>query len=284
MRNKTSDKSIIFSKKLFKNDRFSIINRDKNFNVVGFTQPKLDKPQTQFASVGLYIFQKNSIARLLFKIKKIGRDFISLEDDILPKLAKDSLLSTITISGDFLDIGVPEDLQRAPGVLHKLIYKPAIFIDRDGTINHDEGYTYKTSDLKLIDGAAEFISFARRKGFYIICISNQGGIALGKFSKKKANNFNLALNENLRLKDANIDMFYFCPHHPMSRNPDYQSCLCRKPGTLLLEKACSEVPIIKERSIFIGDNKTDIQCASNFGIQGHLFNEKNLFNFMKDRI
>ena len=163
------------------------------------------------------------------------------------------------------------------------ICRPALFLDRDGTINIDNGYTHKLSDLELIDGAAKTIKYATSKGFYIVIITNQGGVSLGKFSVKDMHLFNNALVEKFRDSGANVDYVYYCIHHPDAKNERYKHCDCRKPKPGMILKAFDELPIIKEKSIMIGDKDIDVAAANNAGIKGYKFEGTNLLDFISQK-
>ena len=131
----------------------------------------------------------------------------------------------------------------------------AVFLDRDGVINHDYGYVSKIDDFKLIPGTFESLRFLKNKNFLIFIVTNQSGIGRGLYSESDF----LKLNEymlNLFLKQKIIiDKVFYCPHKPED------SCLCRKPNPGMIQKALKEFSIIKEKSIMIGDKITDIECG-----------------------
>lgn len=165
--------------------------------------------------------------------------------------------------------------------------KPAIFLDRDGVINIDDGYVYKISDFKWIEGAKEAIKYINNLGYYVIVITNQSGISRGYYSENDVIKLHNYINEKLKEVDANIDDFFYSPFHPDGIVSEYKKkSNLRKPDTGMLELACKKWPILIKDSIFIGDNQTDMQCAKNFGIKGYLYDTKkiNLFNFIKEII
>lgn len=137
----------------------------------------------------------------------------------------------------------------------------ALFIDRDGTINHDEGYTYRVKDLKIYDDIVPFIKKYIELGYMVIVISNQSGIGRKYFTSKDADAFNEALEKELAKKGVKISAFYYCPHKPED------NCNCRKPRTGLVEKASKDLNIDIKKSIVAGDKEdTDKELAKNLGI------------------
>ena len=186
-------------------------------------------------------------------------------------LVRDGALSAIEAAGYFVDIGVPDSLEGARRDLLSVRTRPAAFLDRDGVINVDRGYTHRTQDLVFIDGAAQAIKTLNDAGYYTIVVSNQAGIARGYYSEAQAQAFNGALRDRLMDAGAHIDAIYFCPHHPDGVVPAFaHACACRKPQPGLLLQAAQEWPIDLKRSFLIGDMASDIEAARAFGISGHL--------------
>ena len=135
--------------------------------------------------------------------------------------------------------------------------KPAIFIDRDGTIIHDADYLSSVDELELFDFAREALSMLREKGYLIIVISNQSGIGRGMFDAAAVHAIHREINERL---DGMIDAFYFCPHMPDD------GCHCRKPAIGLLRQATEDFAIDIPNSWVIGDKHSDIELGFNAGI------------------
>jgi D-glycero-D-manno-heptose 1,7-bisphosphate phosphatase len=144
----------------------------------------------------------------------------------------------------------------------------AVFLDRDGVINKDLGYVYKLEDLHILPDVPEGLTELKKHGFKIVVISNQSGVARGLYTEMDVQTFHTELNAKLPA-GGKIDAFYFCPHHPNGTVNQYAvACACRKPGTLLLEKAMQDLNLTKTGSYFIGDKDSDIECAIRFGITG----------------
>ncbi|MGB4291928.1 MAG: HAD family hydrolase [Bacteroidales bacterium] len=148
--------------------------------------------------------------------------------------------------------------------------KRAIFLDRDGVINRKGGpyYIYLKEDFVLNEGVTEALKYFMHKGFLLIIITNQGGIAKGVYTEEQMHEVHNFMKELLKKDGIEIAGIYYCPHHP-----DVSPCECRKPGTLLLEKAIKDFNIDTASSWMIGDSEIDIQAAEKMGIKGILIPE-----------
>ncbi|MCF7887156.1 MAG: HAD family hydrolase [Candidatus Omnitrophica bacterium] len=142
-----------------------------------------------------------------------------------------------------------------------------VFLDRDGVVNQYPGdgkYVTSPKEFKLLAGTIEAIKKIKKANFKLFVISNQSGVAKGKYSRKTLEQIDRRLKFKLWLHKTSIDGIYYCTHK------DEDNCLCRKPKTGLLDKA---EEIIKEEidlSFFIGDSFTDINTAKNFGTKSIL--------------
>ena len=160
--------------------------------------------------------------------------------------------------------------------------KPAVFLDRDGVLNKDKKYVHKISDFEWIDGAKESIRLLNKKGFFIFVVTNQSGISRGFYSEGDVCNLHKYINLELSKINTKIDEFFYSPYHHSDKSGKFEHLKhLRKPKTGMLETACKKWPIIKEKSLIIGDNETDMLCAKNFGIKGFLFKESNLLKFIE---
>jgi len=153
--------------------------------------------------------------------------------------------------------------------------RPAAFLDRDGVLNVDHGYTFKPDDLELMPTAAAAVRLLNEAGFFVIVVSNQSGVARGFFTEAAVERFNAHLQEALRAQGARIDAIYYCPHHPEGTVKALAiRCACRKPQPGMLEQAARDRPIDRGRSFLIGDKDDDIAAARAFGIRGVKFDAK----------
>jgi D,D-heptose 1,7-bisphosphate phosphatase len=148
---------------------------------------------------------------------------------------------------------------------------PAVFFDRDGSINEDIGYVSRPEDLVVYPWAAEAIRLVNQSGMKAIVITNQSGIARGMYTEETLHQIHERLRQELGLGGAHIDGFYYCPHHPNIGGRRYrQSCSCRKPLPGMLQQAAREHDIDITRSYVIGDKSSDMNAAINAGAKGVL--------------
>lgn len=147
--------------------------------------------------------------------------------------------------------------------------RPAVFLDRDGTVNVDTHYLRRPEDVVLIAGAAEAIGELNRAGVPVIVVSNQSGIGRGILTHGEYELVRARIDEQLALHDAHFDASYICPHAP-SASTGEPTCECRKPGTLLFRTAAAEHELDLSRSVFIGDRWRDVSPALAFGARGIL--------------
>ncbi len=146
-----------------------------------------------------------------------------------------------------------------------MIANKAIFLDRDGVINNNSNhyYVYDKSQFAFNPNVTEALQNYVRSGYMLIIVSNQGGIAKGLYSKKQVNALHAHMLKQLAKKNIVIDAIYYCPHHS-----DLENCLCRKPGSLLIEKALACFNLDRESCYFIGDSERDIEAAVNAKVKG----------------
>ena len=136
--------------------------------------------------------------------------------------------------------------------------KKAIFLDRDGTINVEKDYIYKSEDLVFEEGSIEALKTFKNLGYILIVVSNQSGIARGYFTEADLNIFNNNMNEILKKNGVEITEFYCCPHHSDGIGKYKKVCECRKPNNKMIEDAIKKYNIDREKSYMIGDKISDI--------------------------
>lgn len=149
--------------------------------------------------------------------------------------------------------------------------KPAVFLDRDGTINEEIGYLDHPDKLAVLPGAARAIRRLRESGFTVVVVTNQSGVGRGLFDEATVLAVHKRLQEMLQAEGAKIDRFYYCPHHPTHGLGDYlQDCPCRKPAPGMLLRAAEEMGISLSNSWIIGDTLKDIEAGARAGVRGVL--------------
>jgi D,D-heptose 1,7-bisphosphate phosphatase len=208
-------------------------------------------------------------------LDEIGPPPVSLERDVLPKLAACGLVRGAVYDGRFIDIGTPEDLARGGTLLPQWETRPAAFLDRDGVLNHDTGYVHRAADFVWVNGAKEAVKRLNDRGYFVFVVTNQSGIARGLYGPADVEALHRWVNEQLRGAGAHVDAFYFCPHHPDGVAPGYGVvCDCRKPAPGLLLQAMREWPVKREASFMIGDKAIDMEAAAAAGIAGFRFDPR----------
>lgn len=144
--------------------------------------------------------------------------------------------------------------------------KKALFLDRDGVLNRELGdYTWKLDEFEILADVPESLKTASDKGYMLIVISNQGGIARGIFKQEDTEALHSMLVNKLAKKGIQLDEVYYCPHHNL-----VGKCLCRKPDSLMLEKAMARFKIDPRKSFLVGDSQRDVDAATKAGIEGFL--------------
>lgn len=139
--------------------------------------------------------------------------------------------------------------------------KPAVFLDRDGTLNVEKNYLYRAEDFEFIPGALEAVSMLNRAGFLVVVLTNQSGIARGFYSEADLHQLHRHVDTMLVAAGARVDAWYYCPHHPEGREPYQQACDCRKPLPGMLLQAAAEHGIDLSRSWMIGDKAVDVEAG-----------------------
>jgi len=144
---------------------------------------------------------------------------------------------------------------------------PAIFLDRDGTLNIDHGYVHEIDDFQFIDGAIEALIKLKEMGFALVLVTNQSGIARGKFSEEQFFTLTEWMDWSLADRGVDLDGIYFCPHHPEASVAEYkQVCDCRKPLPGMFFTAKEELNIDMAASYMVGDKLEDLQAAVAAGV------------------
>jgi D-glycero-D-manno-heptose 1,7-bisphosphate phosphatase len=141
----------------------------------------------------------------------------------------------------------------------------AIFLDRDGVINVERGYTHKIEDFVILPDVVEHLQLFLKKGYLLIVVTNQSGVAKNLYTQEDVETVHSFLTNELTKSNIHLSEIYYCIHHP-----DVSKCICRKPDSLFVEKALARFNIDPALSFFIGDKERDIQAAEKAGVQGIL--------------
>ena len=162
------------------------------------------------------------------------------------------------------------------------------FLDRDGVINSsnfNNGYIGSLKYFKWVRGAIKAIKFLNEKKYKVVVVTNQSGVARGFFKIKDVKKIHSYIQKKLKENDAKIDAFYFCPFHKDGIIKKYKKdSTLRKPRIGMFRLAQKRWKIDKKSSFMIGDQKTDAEFANRAKIKGYLFNQKDLYKFIKKKI
>lgn len=144
--------------------------------------------------------------------------------------------------------------------------RPAVFLDRDGTVNEQMGYINHISRFYLLPDAARAIKLLNDHGIPVVVVSNQSGLARGYFPLSLLDEVHEKMNSMLAKAGAHIDGIYYCPHHPEAKEEEFRKkCDCRKPRIGMLLRAAEEMDLDLSSSFLVGDRWSDIKCAERAG-------------------
>jgi D-glycero-D-manno-heptose 1,7-bisphosphate phosphatase len=157
-----------------------------------------------------------------------------------------------------------------------------VFLDRDGTLNHDTGYVYRIADFRWLPGAVNAIRALNDSDYYVFVVTNQSGVARGLYDEAAIRALHDWMNEQLRAAGARIDDMRYCPHHPEASVAAYRTvCRCRKPAAGMLLDLMEAWPVIREESIMIGDRESDVAAGRAAGIASAIVAPGGLESFVE---
>ena len=153
------------------------------------------------------------------------------------------------------------------GRVNEHMKRPALFMDRDGTVSEEVGYVNHPSRFRVFPYSAEAIKLLNDNGWLAILVTNQAGVARGYFAEDVIVQIHEQLRRDVESASAKLDAIYYCAHHPSVGEPPYRlDCDCRKPKTGLIKRAAADFEIDLARSWMVGDRYSDIELARNAGL------------------
>ncbi len=243
----------------------------KGYNIIDISRGKDTLPNRTIA--GLYLINRE----LIKTVKPHKQD---LTKDIIKKWIKENRKVKGYYSVEYVkDAGTPERFYKVKedyikGIVQNSryeIYRPAIFLDRDGVLNEYKGYITNKEEIEIKNGTIEGLKKLHENRFFKIVVTNQPVVARGECTIEELEAINGHLEYLLGKDHVFIDKLYYCPHHPdkgfPGENKKYKKvCKCRKPDTGMIEKALKEFPIDLTRSWVIGDSFRDIEMANRLSL------------------
>jgi D,D-heptose 1,7-bisphosphate phosphatase len=242
--------------------RSGVVAADGDRITVFSDRPALGEAGT--INAGIYVLRRSIVAEL--------SPVCSLERDVMPRLAARGVLRGTELPGWFIDIGIPADLARAVRDLPARLQRPALFLDRDGVINHDRGYVGTREDFTWIAGAREAIRAASDAGWHVFVVTNQSGVARGFYNEDAVRALLGWMADEVRRAGGTVDDTRYCPYHPEATVDAYRrESDWRKPGPGMLLDLIRAWGVDPAACTMIGDQPSDLQAAASAGVAGHLF-------------
>ncbi len=271
--NPTQTKIHIAIKKTNKLERYHKVNLNKDL-ITEFTN--FNVKNNDYFNCGYYIISK----KIFNKFKKIP---MSLEKDIFPKLAKHKQISFKKFNNYLLDIGTIRDLKKAKKFFKFYNKRKFVILDRDNVINFDRGYRHKLRDFKFVSGSFKLLKNLYIKNIPTYIVTNQAGVARGKFKYEDLLNLNKNLKRLFMSKGFAVNQIYFCPHHKEGIIKKYKkNCKFRKPYNNFYYKIKKQWFLKSNDAVFIDDKVENLQFSKKSKIFGFQFNpyiDINLYNF-----
>jgi D,D-heptose 1,7-bisphosphate phosphatase len=253
--------------------RYGVVELDQD-RITRF-RARPERPGNGLVSGGVYFFRRTLVDAL--------GPCCSLEEDVLPRLASNEQLLGVPFGNYFIDIGVPQSLFRAQDEIPLRRRRAAVFLDRDGVINHDGGHVGSFERFQWIDGAKAAIKALNDSGLFVFVVTNQSGVARGFYGESDIAVLHTQLANELAAAGAHLDDIRYCPFHPEAVIPTYRRAShWRKPGPGMIFDLLRCWPVDPGSSFLICDRESDRAAASAAKIDSHLFPGGDLSRFISD--
>jgi D,D-heptose 1,7-bisphosphate phosphatase len=224
-------------------------------------------------NAGIYAMRRSLLGRL--------SGSCSLEAHLLTPLAHAGLLRATRQHGWFADISIPDDLDHARRELAACLNRPALFLDRDGVLNHDHGYVGTQDRWEWMDGAREAVALATAHGWHVFVVTNQAGVARGLYGEPEVDALQRWVADELRRAGGTLDDWRYCPYHTEGRVDAYRrDSDWRKPAPGMLNDLMRVWEIDPKRCVMVGDKDSDIRAGQAAGMRTALFSGGNLRDFV----
>lgn len=229
-------------------------------------------PDLNGVDIGFFILNKKVL-------DLIPTGNVNFEKEVMPILVRNKNIIAYKTDHRYYSVGSHERLLMTEKFLERV---PVIILDRDGVLNKKAPkaeYITCVEDWEWITGSLEAISLLKKKGYQIVVVTNQAGIARGKMTEEDLLQIHSKMNQDLSKVDAGIDKIYFCPHGWDA------NCECRKPKPGMLFSAQRDLHLDLSRTYFVGDDERDVEAGIAAGMRTFLLNEDiNLLEFVRNYI
>lgn len=246
-------------------NRYGCVETEGN-SIVSFHEKRPDKTPG-LINAGVYLIHADLV-------RTFARKKFSFEKDFLETRIASIRPAFFMAEDYFIDIGIPESYMQACRELKQVIGQSAgnkaLFLDRDGVINVDKHYVHKVEDCEFMDGIFDLCRRAKDKGYKLIVVTNQAGIAKGYFTENDFHTFMEYVRSEFIRQGCPLDDVFYCPYHKDGIGKYKMDSFDRKPNPGMILKAAKKHNIDLKQSILIGDKKSDIEAGKKSGIKHNI--------------